>query len=307
MELLFLYPKFLLLLLLVPFFILIYFFGLVYNKKKAVLFANFEAMERFYGLEFFSKNFMALYLNIGVVVLIVFALAGTSVTFNADTSLFSYVIAVDTSESMAATDIAPNRLAAAKNEAKGFVDSLPWGVEVGVIGFSGDAEVYQKPVTSKIKLKMAIDELEFGKITGTNIYNALISANKLLEGRKLKSIILISDGQLNIGDAPQIIRYARQNNLVINTIAVGTKEGGEMETGTISRVDEKFLESLAFNSGGKFFRVEDAGGLKESFASLIKATNKKVRIDLTLYLLIAAITLLTLLWILYNFRFKVVP
>ena len=61
MELLFLYPKFLMLLLLVPFFIFVYFFSIAYNKKKAVLFANFEAMERFYDVEFFSKNFLALY------------------------------------------------------------------------------------------------------------------------------------------------------------------------------------------------------------------------------------------------------
>ena len=78
MEFLFLYPRFLLLLVLVPFFVFIYFFSLVYNKKKAVLFGNFAAMERFFDIEFFSKNFMALYFNVGVLILLILALAGTS-------------------------------------------------------------------------------------------------------------------------------------------------------------------------------------------------------------------------------------
>ena len=46
MGLSFLYPKFLALLLLVPFFVFVYFFSIVYNKKKASVFANFEALER---------------------------------------------------------------------------------------------------------------------------------------------------------------------------------------------------------------------------------------------------------------------
>jgi len=307
MGLLFLYPKFLLLLLLVPTFIFVYFFSLIYNKKKAIMFANFEAMERFYGIEFFSKNFLALYANLGILILLILSLAGTAVSFNVDTSSFSYVIAIDTSGSMATTDVIPNRFSAAISEAKNFVDLLPLGVEVGVVGFSGDATVYQSLDTSKIKTKMAIDELDFGKIQGTNIYNALISANKLFDSRQLKSIILISDGQLNVGDAPQIIRYINRNNLIVNTIAVGTEEGGVSESNIISKVDEDFLRSLSFNSGGQFFRVKDIEEMGASFDTLINETRKEVEIDLTFYLLLIAVVLFTILWVLYNLRFKVIP
>jgi len=307
MELVFLYPKFLFLLLLVPFFVSVYFFSLIYNKKKAVLFSNFEAIERFYDVEFFSKNFLALYMNLAVLVLIIFALAGTSIVFGADTSSFSYVIAVDTSGSMAANDVSPNRLVAAKEEAKNFVDSLPFGVEIGVVGFSGDVLVYQTLDTSKLKVKMAIDELGFGEVQGTNIYNALIGANKLFENRRAKSVVLISDGQLNVGDAPQIISYINRNNLVVNTIAVGTEEGGVTEFDTISKIDEDFLKSLAFANDGQFFRVKDLGDLGESFDALVQETYKEVEVDLTFYLLFVAIFIFTVLWILYNLRFKVVP
>jgi len=307
MEISFLYPKFLALLLLVPFFVFVYFFSIIYNKKKAVLFANFEAMERFYDIEFFSKNFAALYVNLIVLILLIFALAGTAVVFNVDTSAFSYVIAIDTSSSMAADDVFPNRLDAAVEEAKDFIDLLPVGVEVGIVSFSGDAEVLQTLDTSKLKLKMALDAVDYGVIQGTNIYNALIASNKLFDLRQMKSVILISDGQLNVGDAPQIIRYINRNNLIVNTIAVGTEEGGVTEFDTVSKVDEDFLKSLAFNSGGKFFRVKDVGDLDSSFNSLVRETNKEVVIDMIFYLLLVAIFMFTILWILYNLRFKVVP
>lgn len=307
MELSFLYPKFLTFLLLVPFFVFIYFFSIMYNKKKAILFSNFEAMERFYDIEFFSKNFMALYMNLIVLVLLILSLSGTAISFNADTSSFSYIIAIDTSLSMSTEDVTPNRLTAAKNEAKNFIDSLPIGVEIGIIKFSGNAEVSQTLDTSKIKAKLAIDSIDYGKVQGTNIYNALIAANKLFKLKQMKSVILISDGQLNVADTPQIIQYINRNNLVINTIAVGTEEGGLTELNAISKVDEDFLKSLAFNSGGKFFRATDTKGLDTSFNSIIDETNKQITIDLTFYLLLAAILIFTILWVLYNLRFKVVP
>ena len=303
----FLYPGFLFLLILVPFFILVYFFSIVYNKKKAMLFSNFEAMQRFFGLEFFSKNFLALYSNLLIIVLIVFSIAGTGVSFDVDTSAFSYVIAIDTSESMNTADISPSRLGAAKVSAKNFIDSLPIGVEIGVISFSGDALVMQNLDSSKIKSRMAVDNIEQGVIQGTNIYNALIASNKLFEGRQMKSVVLISDGQLNVGDAPQITRYANRNNLIVNSIAVGTKEGGETEYGTISKIDEDFLKALSFDSGGEFFRAVDIDDIGESFSKIVSETNKEVFIDLSFYLLLGAIILFTINWILSCLRFKTLP
>jgi len=240
-------------------------------------------------------------------VLLVFSLSGTAISFNADTSAFSFIVAVDSSSSMATADISPTRLDAARDEAKKFVDLLPLGVRIGVIGFSGDAVVLQDLDSSKIRAKMALDNVDYGVIQGTNVYNALLASNKLFDMEQMKSVILISDGQLNVADAPQIIRYINRNNLIVNTIAVGTDEGGLTEFNTISKVDEDFLKSLAFNSGGRFFRAKDADSLEASFDALVRETNREVEIDLSFYLLLAAIIIFTILWVLYNLRFKVVP
>ena len=306
----FLYPSYLYLLLLVPFFIFIYFFSLGYNKKRAFVFSNFRAIERFYGIEFFSKNYLALYLNILIIILFVLSLSGMQVIFPAKTSAYSFVLLIDNSGSMSTTDMAPNRFSVAKEAARDFIDELPIGVNVGVIGFSGEAIVYQKITTDKMKIKMAIDNIDFGTVEGTNIYNALISADRLFDNSQednFRSVIIISDGQINVGEAPQIISFAERSDIVINTIAVGTKEGGISKYNTISKTDVDFLKSLAFNSRGVFFEVEDQKGLKNSFKSLIEEVDGTVEMDISLYLLLGALGLFTLYWVLFNLRFKTFP
>lgn len=307
MQLVFLYPKFLIFLLLVPLFVFVYFFSLIYSKKKAVVFSNFEAMERFYDVEFFSKNFFALYLNLAVLILLILSLAGTGISFKADTSVFSYVIAVDSSSSMSSDDLYPNRLEAARAGAKKFVDLLPVGVEVGVLEFSGDATVLQDLSSNKFKTNIALNAISYGETQGTNIYNALIAADKLFGDRQLKAVILISDGQLNVGDVSRIIKYIERNKLTVNTVAVGTDEGGVTGFNTVSEVDEDILKSLAFNSGGEFFRVKDVSDFDLLFDTLMNTMEAEVTVDLSFYFLIAAILMLTLLWVLHNFRFRVVP
>ncbi len=308
MQLTFLYPRFLLLFFLVPVFIFVYYTGMLFNKKKSMIFGNFEAMKRFYHLEIFSKNFKALYLNIFILVFLILALSGIGLKIDADTSSFSYVIAIDTSESMTATDVSPNRFYAAKTEAKNFVDLLPVGVDIGVIGFAGDATIYHELDNNKVRIKIAVDHIELSDISGTNVYNAFLSANTLFGNRQMKSVVLISDGQLNIRETAQIIRYIQRNNLVVNTIAVGTEEGGTMDRfGTISSVDEDFLKSLAFNSGGYFFRVTDMDSMRDSLETIYNEMNREVIIDLSIYALMASIALLTLLWVMYTLRWKVVP
>ena len=307
MELVFLYPKFLILLLLIPFFVFVYFFSLIYGKKKAVVFSNFKAMERFYDIEFFSKNFLALYINLAVLILLIFALAGTGVSFIANTSVFSYVIALDSSSSMSSDDFSPSRFEAARGGAKKFVDLLPIGVDVGVIEFSGDARVLHVLDSNKIKVNMALDRAEYGDVPGTNIYNALMAADKLFGDRQMKAVILISDGQLNVGDVPRIINYVNRNRLVVNTIAVGSEEGGMTGFDTISEVDEDVLKALAFNSGGEFFRAKDVEDFDLLFDTLMNETSKEVTVDLSFYFLVGSILSFTLLWVLHNFRFRVVP
>ena len=306
----FAHPHFLWFLILAPIFVFIHFFSLNYNRSKSLPFANFQAIERFYGIEFFSKNFLALYFQIIILILVVLGLAGMSVSFDADTSSHSFVLAIDSSGSMTATDLSPSRFEVAKGESKNFVNSLPVGVNVGVIGFSGDALIYQDLVNDKSLIKRSIDDVEIGSVEGTNIYNAIITANKLFtdksDGRK-KSIILMSDGQINVGDAPLIIDYATENDIVIHTIAVGTTEGGVTDLNVVSKADIDFLKAISFETGGQFVTADDFESFEEAYPTILEQMNLKVTLDLTTYILMVSLVLQLLYWISYSLKFKSFP
>jgi len=84
------------------------------------------------------------------------------------------VLALDVSWSMAATDVAPNRLAAAQTAARNFVRGLPTDARVGVLAFSGNADLVQPPTTERLDAITAIDRLTLQN--GTAIGSALIAA-----------------------------------------------------------------------------------------------------------------------------------
>lgn len=305
----FLYPQFLWLLTLIPIFVLIYFVSLTSNKKKGITFGNFKALERFYGVELFSRNFFYMFLNIIILTVLILGLAGLGVKYNAYTSDFSFVIAVDTSSSMLTSDIFPTRFEAATVAAKKLVSSLPPGTTVGVVGFSGASTIYQDMTNNKMHIFMGIDNLQIGNVEGTNIYDALITADNMfdtLSDGKQRAVILISDGQINIGDTPLLIDLSKKNDLIVYTIGVGDDEDDDKIFNMISKADVDFLKSLSFNTGGKFFRVKD-GDFSEFLSSFDSKGIYNITIDLSSYLIIIALFLFFIDWILYNFRFRIYP
>ena len=67
------------------------------------------------------------------------------------------LIALDISGSMCATDVAPNRLTAAQSAVRDFVEEQPPEAKLGLIIFSGFAEVAVAPTTNQEDLLGAID------------------------------------------------------------------------------------------------------------------------------------------------------
>ena len=306
MEIYFLYPSFLLFLLFVPLAILIYFLSTIYPYRKSINFPNFHAMSRISDVEIFSKNFLSLYLNIGAIIFIVLALAGLSISFQSEVGSFIYVFAIDTSSSMGTTDVHSTRLVAAKDFAKDFVTRLPT-VPIGVVSFSGDAQIIQGLESSKLLVRAAIDSVDYGVVQGTNVYDAIVAANSVFGASTLKSVILISDGQSNVEDAAKIIDYSKRRNIVVHTVAVGTSEGGETPFGTISKVNEDYLKALALNTGGKFFKISDEPGFDEVLFGLADESTGTVHLNLSTYMLVIGLLFIVTNWGLINFRFKIIP
>ena len=69
----------------------------------------------------------------------------------------SIILALDVSGSMCSTDVEPNRLAVAQEAAREFVENQPKGVRMGLVVFSGFAELAVPPTTDRKALVAAID------------------------------------------------------------------------------------------------------------------------------------------------------
>ncbi|HKH04645.1 MAG TPA: VWA domain-containing protein [Acidimicrobiales bacterium] len=142
------------------------------------------------------------------------------------------VLAIDTSLSMEADDVEPDRLAVARAAALDFVDELPQEVNLGLVTFNGVARVAVSPGDDRAAVTSAIDQMELGRATaiGEAIFTALDaieSAPGAAGGEPAPArIVLMSDGETTVGrpDADAAAAAAEQG-VTIYTIAFGTSAG----------------------------------------------------------------------------------
>jgi Ca-activated chloride channel family protein len=306
MYITFAHPRYLLLLLIIPLFFLIHLLTLKNTKNRALRFANFEAISRIKGVDFFSKNITVFLLSVFVIFFLVISVSGLTLHRQIEASSFSFILAIDSSRSMEAKDMQPNRLEVAKETAKSFVDSTPASTKIGVVSFSGSTYIHTGLTEDKDEIKEAIDKIERSFIEGTDIYEVVITSTNLLENEEARAVILLSDGQMNVGEIDYAIEYANKNDVIVHTIAVGTEEGGETSYG-ISKLDEDSLKALAYNTEGEFSKAQDEDSLINSFSSKLELTNKKISTDLSFYFVLTSIFLFVLVYVLVNSRNKLLP
>jgi Ca-activated chloride channel family protein len=205
------------------------------------------------------------------------AIAGPTVTKRVATERATIVLALDTSASILADDIAPSRLAAAQDRARNFVDGLPEGLQVGLVSFDTQARALVTPTTDYGRVVEGIDALQVGSGTATaaGITQALqeIASQPAGEsgGPGPAAIVLMSDGSPTIGldgqDAEQsaldAASSAKSADVPIYTIAFGTSEGVVTVQGQTVPVpyDPEAMAQIAQTSGGRAFTAESSDEL----------------------------------------------
>ncbi len=158
------------------------------------------------------------------------------------------VVAVDTSRSMLADDIKPNRLEAAKREISKLLNIIE-GDRIGLVAFAGSAFV-QCPLTLDYgAFNLFLDDLNtsFIPVGGTNISGAIEKSMSVFndELKKHKAIVLITDGEDHQGNAVEIAKAAKEKGIIIYTIGVGKKDGAYI------RIREKGKEVFLKDREGK--------------------------------------------------------
>jgi Ca-activated chloride channel family protein len=193
------------------------------------------------------------------------------------------MLLIDTSGSMAATDVAPSRLKAVRRAAGRFLDRAPSQSSVGLLAFNTAPTSVQSPTTDRASVRADLADLRAGG--GTAIGDALQRALRLLanvpeqSGRRLPSaIVLLSDGTSTSGvDQLTEAREAAHQHIPIYTVALGTPTGtitvpaGKGKRGTVvhpAPPDPQALAQIAQASGGQAFTAATAGRLSNVYDHL---------------------------------------
>jgi len=186
----FLWPGLLALLVAVPALVGVYVWVLRRQKAAALRFASLGlAREAMRGRPWRRHLPPALFL-LGLTIAIL-AIARPSALLTLPSQQRTIILAIDVSLSMRASDVQPNRLAAAQAAAKAFVQDLPVDLRVGIVSFSGTALPVQKPTRNTDELMAAIDRLQLDRHTA--IGSGIIMSLAVLfpeEGIDLESLVL---------------------------------------------------------------------------------------------------------------------
>jgi len=316
MRIIFTYPIFLLILLLLPLLFLAHFF--VFRKKKpvALKFSNFLALEKVAGKSFLAhrKGFLTkrdvilLLLRTATYIFFILAISGVIIEYYGKVSDFDFVLAIDSSSSMLADDFRPNRLEAAKEAALLFTNYIGKQTNVGIVSFAGDVHTDLRPTNNIKEIKDSIEKIGIREAGGTNIGDALITSGNIFEGDNPKRIILLTDGQANIGPEPiEAVNYLKSKNITVYAIGVATKEGGQVGIEFISKLDEETLIIIAEQTNGRYYRAENRDLLKKTFEDIASFSVEKTSLNLSWIILITAFIILILEWFLATTKYRMIP
>jgi Ca-activated chloride channel family protein len=217
------------------------------------------------------------------------AVAGPQLTLPMPARDGQVFVCIDTSGSMASTDVSPTRAEAAKEAARAFIAETPPGTKIGIIAFSGQAGVVQPLSADHGQVASALGDVPLPD-GATAIGDALKLAAENFPATGHRVVILITDGVNNAGTDPlEIVQWMGAHHIPVYTVGIGTQNGGIIPgTGDEATIDEDALRAYANASGGAYARAEDAGQLRDALARLGRITTiERETIDASLPFAIA--------------------
>jgi Ca-activated chloride channel family protein len=189
-------------------------------------------------------------------------------TFHVKRQEATLVLVLDVSGSMAANDVRPSRLAAARTAAGRLVDALPHGYQASIVTFSDHASVAVPPTRDLTRLRYVLAHLRSGPqgtalasavSRGVDVARSVHSSNP--KRRVPALIVLISDGGQTAGlmTPQQAAAKAAKAGVPVTAVAVGTPDGvvqQALKGGFTERfqvpVQPAALQAIARTSRGRF-------------------------------------------------------
>ena len=204
------------------------------------------------------------------------------------------ILALDSSRSMAATDVKPSRLAAALASATTFLDVAPKSYSVGIVSFSTRASLVLSPTTDRDAARRALDQITLG--SGTALGDAIDRSVAAARGNAGEqgtapaknaipaTVLLLSDGEQTSGSRQPLAAaaQARRLGIPVNTVALGTRDAVvdvPRANGLVEKVtvvpDTRTLREIARVTGGRYAAAPSAERLKQVYRDLGNRIGKK--------------------------------
>jgi Ca-activated chloride channel homolog len=209
------------------------------------------------------------------------------------------LLAFDISGSMAADDIQPTRMDAAKSAARLFIEQQPASIEVGIVAFSDGGFAVQAPTNDKLALLAAIERLSPAR--GTSLGNGMLAAMTVLESAQRQNegfynnldltpvptpeptpvprgfvqpavMVLLTDGENNSQPDPlAVAQLAAERGLRIHTVGLGSPNGATVNLDGFNvrtTLNEPLLQGIAELSAGRYYRAESAEALQQIYGDV---------------------------------------
>ena len=213
------------------------------------------------------------------------ALARPSVDKEEPLERATVMLAIDVSLSMEADDVAPNRIEAAQEAAKAFVNELPPSYNLGLVSFAKSANVLVPPTKDRSAVISGIDGLTLAEATATGeaVFTSLDAIRAVpadgAAGAPPARIVLLSDGYRTSGRSIEdAATAASQANVPVSTIAFGTDTGVVDIRGALQRVpvDRLSLQQLADKTEGFFYEAASVSELKKVYEDMGSSIGHRV-------------------------------
>jgi Ca-activated chloride channel family protein len=182
---------------------------------------------------------------------------------------------LDTSRSMLARDVEPDRLARAVRDIRAVLPRLVGGDRVGLVVFAGQARLWV-PLTHDLdSFRALLDEVDTDSVPkgGTDLAAALRRCGELAEPDHAATtvVLLLTDGEDLAGAGREAARELAEQSIVVHTVGYGSALGSKITFATagkeeflrdasgnevVTRMDPESLRALAAATGGEFLRAD---------------------------------------------------
>ena len=308
----FIWPSLLFMLLTVPVLVLLYLWLQRRRYSFAARYGSLGLVHDSRGSGIGIRRHVPAMIFLAGITILLFSLARPQATMGVPKIEGTVMLTFDVSGSMAAADLQPTRMEAAKTAAHEFVENQPTGISIGVVVFSDGGISVQPPTDNREETLATIDRLvpRRGTSVGNGILVALntiavdagdppilntsdLSQDPAVEPVQAPQgwypssvIVLFTDGENNQEPDPAMAaEVAADLGVRVYTVGIGTPAGTsiEVEGMTIhTSLDETMLQFIAGETGGMYYNAGDEQQLQRIYSDIEpKLSIKPEEIEMT--------------------------